>query len=48
MTSPRFIFIIGGVMSGIGKGISVASLARILKSKGFTATCVKIDPYLNV
>jgi len=35
-------------MSGIGKGISVASLARILKSKGFTATCVKIDPYLNV
>ncbi len=48
MASPRFIFIIGGVMSGIGKGISVASLARILKSKGFTATCVKIDPYLNV
>ncbi|MDP3785173.1 MAG: CTP synthase [bacterium] len=48
MTSPRFIFIIGGVMSGIGKGISVASLARILKSKGFRATCVKIDPYLNV
>ena len=34
-------------MSGIGKGISVASLARILKSEGFRATCVKIDPYLN-
>ena len=48
MQSPRFIFIIGGVMSGIGKGIATASIARILKSKGFKATCVKIDPYLNV
>jgi len=45
---PRFIFVIGGVMSGIGKGIATASIARILKSKGFHATCVKIDPYLNV
>ncbi|MDO8523009.1 MAG: CTP synthase [bacterium] len=44
----RYIFIIGGVMSGIGKGITTASVARILKSKGFRATCVKIDPYLNV
>lgn len=35
-------------MSGIGKGITTASVARILKSKGFRATCVKIDPYLNV
>lgn len=35
-------------MSGIGKGVSTASIARILKSKGFRATCVKIDPYLNV
>lgn len=35
-------------MSGIGKGIATASVARILKSKGFNATCVKIDPYLNV
>lgn len=35
-------------MSGIGKGITTASIARILKSKGFGATCVKIDPYLNV
>lgn len=48
MNSPRFIFVIGGVMSGIGKGIATASVARILKSKGFKATCVKIDPYLNV
>ena len=48
MTMPRFIFVIGGVMSGIGKGIATSSVARILKSKGFRATCVKIDPYLNV
>src|SRR3989338_796553 len=45
---PRFIFVIGGVMSGIGKGIASASTSRILKSKGFNTTCVKIDPYLNV
>ncbi|OGF74001.1 CTP synthase [Candidatus Giovannonibacteria bacterium RIFCSPHIGHO2_12_44_12] len=48
MPSPRFIFVIGGVMSGIGKGIASASTARILKSKGYKTTCVKIDPYLNV
>ena len=35
-------------MSGIGKGIASASTARILKSKGYKTTCVKIDPYLNV
>ena len=45
---PKFVFVIGGVMSGIGKGITTASIARILKSKGFNVTCVKIDPYLNV
>ncbi|MEK9166265.1 MAG: CTP synthase [Patescibacteria group bacterium] len=44
----RFIFVIGGVMSGIGKGIATSSIARILKSKGFRVTCVKIDPYMNV
>lgn len=44
----RFIFVAGGVMSGIGKGITVASTARILKDYGFRVTAVKIDPYLNV
>jgi CTP synthase len=44
----RYIFIAGGVMSGIGKGTATASLGRILKSKGFKVTAVKIDPYLNV
>ena len=45
---PRFIFVAGGVMSGIGKGVTAASIGRILKSKGFRVTAVKIDPYINV
>jgi len=44
----RYIFVAGGVMSGIGKGVAVASIGRILKSKGFEVTAVKIDPYINV
>jgi len=44
----KYIFVAGGVMSGIGKGVAVASIGRILKSKGFKATAVKIDPYINV
>lgn len=45
---PVFIFVTGGVMSGIGKGVTVASTARILKDYGFRVSAVKIDPYLNV
>ena len=45
---PKYIFVAGGVMSGIGKGAAVASIGRILKSKGFKVTAVKIDPYINV
>jgi len=45
---PKYIFVAGGVMSGIGKGVATASIARILKSKGFTVTAIKIDPYVNV
>ncbi|MGM0438860.1 MAG: CTP synthase [Patescibacteria group bacterium] len=44
----KYIFVAGGVMSGIGKGIATASIGRILKSKGFTVSAVKIDPYVNV
>jgi len=43
----KFIFIAGGVISGLGKGIISASLGRILKSKGFSVFVQKIDPYLN-
>ncbi len=44
----KFIFVCGGVMSGIGKGVATASIGRILKSRGFNVTAVKIDPYINV
>ncbi len=48
MIKTKFIFVAGGVMSGIGKGVTTASTARILKDYGFRVTAVKIDPYLNV
>lgn len=44
----KFIFVVGGVMSGVGKGITSASLGLILKSKGYRVTALKIDPYVNV
>jgi len=44
----RYIFVAGGVMSGIGKGITTASIGKILQSKGFKVTAIKIDPYVNV
>lgn len=44
----KFIFVVGGVMSGVGKGIASASIGKILQSKGYQVTAVKIDPYLNV
>src|SRR3989338_1407894 len=44
----KYIFVIGGVLSGVGKGITTASLGNIFKSKGFKVTALKIDPYINV
>jgi CTP synthase len=44
----RYIFVIGGVLSGVGKGTATASIGRILKSFGYKVTAIKIDPYLNV
>ena len=44
----KYIFVIGGVMSGVGKGIATSSIGLILKSKGYKVTLVKADPYLNV
>ncbi|MGM0397660.1 MAG: glutamine hydrolyzing CTP synthase [Halobacteriota archaeon] len=44
----KFIFVTGGVMSGLGKGITAASLGRLLTNAGFDVTAVKIDPYINV
>jgi CTP synthase len=48
MPAPKYIFVVGGVMSGIGKGIATSAIGRILKSKGFKVTALKIDPYINV
>jgi CTP synthase len=44
---PKYIFVTGGVMSGLGKGITSSSLAKLLQLSGLRATCLKIDPYLN-
>ncbi|MDE2212999.1 MAG: CTP synthase [Patescibacteria group bacterium] len=48
MAQPKYIFVVGGVMSGIGKGIATSAIGRILKSKGLRVTAIKIDPYINV
>jgi len=45
---PKYIFITGGVVSSLGKGITAASLGRLLKARGLKVTLQKFDPYLNV
>ena len=45
---PKIIFVTGGVMSGLGKGVTSSSIAKILQHTGLKVTCVKVDPYLNV
>ncbi|MCW1888329.1 MAG: CTP synthase [Candidatus Moranbacteria bacterium] len=47
-TNPKYIFVVGGVMSGVGKGITTSSLGNILQARGFSVTAFKIDPYINV
>ena len=44
----KFIFVIGGVISGVGKGIAASSIGKILQARGFSVTALKIDPYVNV
>ncbi len=46
--ATKYIFVTGGVVSSIGKGISVASIGRILKSRSISVSVLKLDPYLNV
>lgn len=46
--SPKYIFVVGGVISGVGKGITASSIAKILQNRGHTVTSIKIDPYVNV
>ena len=44
----KYIFVAGGVISGVGKGVTTAAIGKILQSKGFKVTAIKIDPYVNV
>lgn len=44
----KYIFVVGGVMSGVGKGVAASSIAAILKGRGLSVTALKIDPYINV
>ena len=48
MAETKFVFVTGGVSSSLGKGLTASSLGRLLKSRGFRVTMVKLDPYLNV
>lgn len=47
-TSPKYIFVVGGVMSGVGKGVAASSIATLLKARNLKVTAIKIDPYINV
>ena len=47
-TGPKYVFVTGGVLSGVGKGITASSIGRILKARGLKVTIQKCDPYLNV
>ncbi len=46
--NTKYIFISGGVISGIGKGVATSSIALLLKSRGFKVTIIKADPYINI
>ncbi|OGH93202.1 MAG: CTP synthase [Candidatus Magasanikbacteria bacterium RIFOXYD1_FULL_40_23] len=47
-SKTKYIFVIGGVLSGVGKGVTTASIGRIFKNRGFNVSAIKIDPYINV
>lgn len=46
--TQKYIFVVGGVMSGVGKGVATSSIALLLQARGFKVSPIKIDPYLNV
>ena len=48
MMQTKYIFVTGGVVSGLGRGIAAASLGRLLKQRGLRVKVQKLDPYLNV
>jgi CTP synthase len=46
--NPKYIFVVGGVISGVGKGITASSIGKILQDRGLSVTAIKIDPYINI
>ena len=48
MNGTKYVFVTGGVVSGLGKGIVAASLGRLLRQRGYTIAVQKLDPYMNV
>lgn len=46
--NPKYVFVVGGVMSGVGKGVATSSIGAIMKARGFSVTALKIDPYINL
>ena len=48
MVNTKYIFTVGGVLSGLGKGIFTSSLGMLLQQSGFSVTAIKIDPYINL
>jgi CTP synthase len=47
-TTTKYIFVVGGVMSGVGKGVTTASIGQILQARGYNVSAMKMDPYINV
>ncbi|MEK7446503.1 MAG: CTP synthetase, partial [candidate division NC10 bacterium] len=46
--TPKFVFVTGGVISSLGKGLAAASIGSLLEARGFRVTLQKLDPYINV
>lgn len=46
--NPKYIFVVGGVISGVGKGVTASSIGKIMQDRGLKITAIKIDPYINI
>ena len=46
--NPKYIFVVGGVISGVGKGVTASSIGKLMQDRGLKVTAIKIDPYINV
>ncbi|MFH1632197.1 MAG: CTP synthase [bacterium] len=47
-TNPKYIFVVGGVMSSVGKGVTSASIAKLIQARGYKVACMKCDMYVNI